>query len=129
MENKEIIENYQCAGCSVGFDTSCYEKGYSLCCCKHSAGTFVLGVGSILLGTPKGFNRVNDDIDLGIYDEFQEYDKFNIPCWKHLDDLGNTIVRGLSPRVNRAFIDIFIGNHLDKIDCLEITDKDISEMD
>ena len=57
------------------------------------------------------------------------YDMFNIPVWKYLDEHGNTLVRGIMPRRNEPFLHIYIGNCIDKINCLEITKQNIDEMD
>jgi hypothetical protein len=128
IENlKNIIEEYQCPGCVCGCDISCYKKGYdddSIECSKH--------VGRIFLGMPIGFNRLGmcKETKIHIFEKPSwEYGMFNIPVWKFLDKNGNTLLRGLCPRTNYPWIHILIGNHLDKIDCLEITQKDIDGMD
>lgn len=135
-EIKKAVENYQCPGCVWGSDISCYEycseKGVE--CQKHAAGTTISPIGRVFLGMPKGFNRLGvcDETEISIFEKFEDswgYDKFNVPVWKYLDDNGNTLVRGLCPRVNYPFIHIFIGNVLSKIDCMEITRQDIDKMD
>ena len=88
---------------------------------------------------PKGFNRLGEIADLKpyvfeSYEKFKEaysggYNKFNIPVWKHLDKNGNTIIRGMQPRLNAPFIHVILGNCLTEIDCFMITDKDVEEMD
>jgi len=82
---------------------------------------------------PKGFDRTNDSLGESKYDlkilEAPEYDKFNVAVWKHLDGHGNTLVRGLMPRLNQPFVHIYEGDQRDKISCLEITQEDINEMD
>lgn len=137
MERKivEVIECYQCPGCVCGMDISCYKKGEGLACVKHVAGTRLFPyVGLIFLGLPVGFCRLGqvEETEISIFACFADgwgYNKFNVPVWKHLDEHGNTLVRGISPRVNQPWIHIFIGDCLNKIDCLEITSEDISEMD
>jgi len=57
------------------------------------------------------------------------YDNFNVPCWKHLDKHGNTLVRGLKPRLNMPFLHIYLGDVRDQVECLEITKEDIDNMD
>ncbi len=132
---KNAVEEYQCPGCVCGSDTECYEEGISLSCGKHVTGTRVLGSGIFLLGMPKGFNRIGDNEKLNpkIYKTYEssdwKYDKWNIPIWKHLDKNGNTLVRGISPRINTSFLHIFLEDCRDKIDCLEITQDDIDGMD
>ena len=93
-----------------------------------------MGKGKILLGMPKGFNRLGqaDKVGLFIYRTFVErgeYNKFNVPVWKHLTKDGHTIVRGICPRLSWPWIHIFLENCITKIECLEITEKDMKEMD
>lgn len=131
-----FVEEYQCPGCVCGSDKSCYvSENDSMECTKHVAGTMAFPmVGTFLPGMPKGFNRIGseDKLKINIFDKFSNgwgYNKFNIPVWKHLDEHGNTLVRGLSPRVNNPFLHIFLEDCIDKIDCLEFTKEDISEID
>ena len=76
-----------------------------------------------------------DKLKVYIFNSFEDgnkewaYDKFNVPIWKHLDEHNNTLVRGISPRINQTFIHIFLENCIDRIDCIEITEKDVQEMD
>lgn len=132
---KLAIEEYQCIGCSLGSDVSCFKPyGAGLGCGNHNAGTFIPGIGSIFLGMPKGFNRLGEQSSLkpAIFETFNdkgEYDMFNIPTWKHLTEEGHTLVRGLRPRKNESFLHIFLEDCMDKIDCLEITQVDIANMD
>ena len=135
---KKAIENYQCSGCVCGSDISCFEKVETgIGCGKQIAGTTILpGVGKIFLGMPKGFNRLGEyhKMKIQIYDtyencEWKPNDQFNIAVWKHLDENGNTIIRGIMPRRNEPFIHIFLENCMDKIECKEITKEDIEGMD
>lgn len=134
MNNLEIVEEYQCAGCVCGSDTECYKKGENLECGKHVVGTTISGIGRIFLGLPIGFNRQGpiEDLKVCIFKSPKEgwgYNKFNVPVWKHLDEHGNTLVRGLSPRINWPFLHIFIGDHRDAINCIELTRSELDEMD
>lgn len=134
---KNAIERLQCSGCMTGCDVSCFEKNPKggIGCGKHYAGTIIGGIGKIFLGMPKGFNRLGEYNDLKpvIYDTFEssdwKYDMWNIPVWKHLTEDGYTLVRGIMPRKNEPFIHIFLENCLDKINCLEITQTNIDNMD
>jgi len=66
-----------------------------------------------------------------IFETFEKgwgYNTFNVPAWKYLKD-GHTFVRGMSPRVNLLFIHVFLEDCMDKIECLEITEKIAEEMD
>ena len=128
------VEEYQCPGCVCGSDITCYEKSDNLACEKHCVGTLISGVGKIFLGMPKGFNRLGfmDKTKIYIFEKLTDgwgYDKFNIPVWKYLNEHNNTVVRGICPRTNYAWIHIFLENCIDKIECLEITKNDIDEMD
>jgi hypothetical protein len=133
--NKNIIEQYQCCGCIHGCDTSCYEKDAAddVSCKRHSAGTIVTGIGLIFLGMPTGFNRLGyqNDLKICIYENINNGfgGKLNVFVWKYLDSCGNTLVRGFSPRINSPFLHIYIGDHISNIDCIEITDDDLNEMD
>jgi hypothetical protein len=137
-----IIKEYQCCGCTYGYpdcDATFGPHG----CNKHRAGTFASGIGRLFLGMPKGFDRagaLSDEtrsfrFDLCAYETFEDFikhmgmNKFNVPVWKHLDENGNTLVRGLSPRVNKPYLCVIGGNHVDKIDCYEITAEDQEGMD
>ena len=134
---KLAIEKYQCSGCVVGGDISCFENNnWGLGCGKHHAGTMIFpGVGNIFLGMPKGFNRLGEYTKLKptIYDTFEssdwKFDMWNIPVWKYLSKEGYTFVRGLMPRRNEPFIHIFLENCIDKINCLEISQDDVDGMD
>jgi len=137
VKNKTAVEEYQFSGCISGYNVECFVKSEfgGIGCGKHLAGTFLTGVGKILLGMPKGFNRLGESTNLRpeIYNLFDEsdwkYNMWNIPCWKFKDEFGNTIVRGLMPRRNEPFIHIYLEDCLDKIDCLEITQEDVNGMD
>lgn len=133
---KKAVETYQCPGCVTGSNISCYESVYKVECENHVAGTTIQPyVGRIFLGMPKGFNRLGPDDEYKIYiletlASCEWYKtKFNIPVWKYLDRQGNTLVRGISPRLNKGWIHIFLEDCRDKINCIEITNKDIEEMD
>jgi hypothetical protein len=129
------IKEYQCSGCMSGYNLECFQQNdvQGVGCGKHYAGTGITHIGKIFLGLPRGFNRLGEQKDLKpiIFDTFDDkyYNMFNVPVWKHLDEHGNTLVRGMMPRRNEPFIHIYIGNHIDKINCLEITKQDIEEMD
>lgn len=135
-KNKSAIKEYQCSGCFRccndldGFIKSSDGIG----CGNHSAATIMCG-GPIYLGLPKGFNRLGlfKDMSINIFNDYDscswQFDKFNIPVWKHLNEKGHTIVRGMMPRLNEPIIHIFLEDCMDKIYCLEITKEDISNMD
>lgn len=142
MKVADAIKNYQCSGCAKGTYPECFFKSRydGIGCDNHYPGTYINGIGKIFLGMPKGFNRlgINEETKLLIFEKFSDfinpnnhngYSKFMIPTWKHLDEYGNTLVRVYMPRKNDSCIHIFLENCLDKIDCLEITQEDIDNMD
>lgn len=134
---KDAIEKYQCSGCISGCDISCFktcDTGNG--CGAHYAGTYISNIGKILLGMPKGFNRLGEIADLKPYifenfkdSDYGEYDKWNIPVWKYLSKDGHTFVRGMTPRLNKPFIHIYLEDCMSEINCLEITQEDIDYMD
>jgi hypothetical protein len=134
---KLAIEEYQCSGCVCGGDIQCFQPNTigGVGCGKHVIGTLITGIGHILLGLPNGFNRVGKHNDLKpvIFETYEssdwKFDKFNVAIWKHYTSNGNTIVRGIMPRRNEPFIHIFLEDCRDKIDCIEISAQEISEMD
>ena len=134
LNKPDAVDEYQCCGCVLGGEP-CYEKGANEECAKHVPGTMAFpGIGIFLLGMPTGFNRLGPakEMKVKIFKTFSDgwgYNMFNIPVWKHLDKNGNTLVRGLSPRTNFPFLHVFLENCLDEIDCLEITNADIRDMD
>jgi len=137
-EIKKAVEQYQCSGCANGSDISCFEKSSvaGIGCGKHFAGTTMMPGGKIFLGMPKGFNRLGKEVDLKptIFKTFSsaykwEYDMWNIPVWKHLNEAGHTLVRGIMPRKNESFIHIYLEDCISKIDCREITQSEIEGMD
>jgi hypothetical protein len=135
---RKAIEEYQCPGCVVGGDISCFESNDTggVGCGKHVAGTVVFPVvGSIFLGMPKGFNRLGEFTKLkpNIYATFEssdwKYDMWNIPVWKYLSKEGHTFVRGIMPRRNEPFVHIFLENCMDNINCHEISRADVDGTD
>jgi hypothetical protein len=93
---------------------------------------------------PKGFNRLGcsfgdeQQLKIEIYEKFDEEEvwmgnhpmgKFNVPCWKYLNEFGHTLVRGLRPRKNEPFLHIFLEDCRDKIGGIEITKEELEEMD
>jgi hypothetical protein len=135
---ENFIEKYQCSGCASGCDITCFEPNNdnNIGCAKHHAGTIVYPwVGHVFLGLPNGFNRLGKYTNLkpNIYETFKssewKYNIWNIPVWKYLSKDGHTFVRGIMPRLNEPFLHIFLENCIDQIDCLEIMQKDIDEMD
>ena len=132
---EESVREYQCNGCVSDSNRSdCFRQNHTdLSCVNHTPGTMIPGIGTVFLGMPTGFNRLGEaqNVPIRIFGQFQpdEYDLYNIPVWKYLDANGNTLVRGISPRINNVWIHIYLEDCRDKIDCLEITKEDIESMD
>jgi len=133
---KDAIKEYQCSGCTNGSFPSCFtEYGSGVGCGSHHAGTIMMPIGFIFLGLPKGFNRLGpvspEHLKPRIFKTYEDskYNKWNIPTWKHLNEDGHTLVRGISPRTNLPFTDIFLEDCVSKIDCLEISQEEINAMD
>ena len=142
-EQKEMIEKFQCPGCTCGlntkecdlFDFTDHETG--CWCMGHSAGTMmgVPGMGFIkfALGLPKGFNRVGT-IKTGFEDEedrnrrrstnirlqvdpkkiINSYNNFNVPVWAMEQD-GYLFVRVMCPRINYNYVDVIKGGKFEEI--------------
>ncbi len=138
-KHKKAIQAYQCPGCIIGHDISCFEKAEGgNGCGKHRAGTFISHIGKVYLGMPKGFNRVGDkECPIEIHttlqaakDEFSNiFGKYTVSVWKYLNEKNHTFVRSYCPRLNYTMIYIFLENCMDKIDAIEITAEDIDYMD
>lgn len=135
---KLAVQEYQCSGCVCGSNISCFEPNGlgGVGCGRHVAGTSAPFIGKFFLGMPKGFNRLGiyNDIKPLIFESFDKfdwggYDKFNVPFWKYLNEDGHTFVRGFMPRRTEPFIHVFLEDCRDKIDCLEITQEDVDNMD
>lgn len=143
MTVEEAIEEYQCLGCIHGSSLNCGKHVKKNCCgvgCNnHIAATFGSNsIGTFFLGMPKGFCRIGafPNMKLQIFENFKElkkiwgdYDFFNIPVWKHLNENNHILIRGLSPRINIPFLHIILDGNLDDINCLEVTKQQIDEMD
>src|SRR5579859_4241236 len=97
---KKAVEEYQCPGCTVGHNTSCFERNeYGSGCGKHSAGTFISFVGRIYLGMPKGFNRLGkgEECPVKIHRTLKDakaessniFGKFTVSVWKYLNEKGH----------------------------------------
>lgn len=146
QNQKRVIELYQCPGCSNGHKIAdCFsESPTSLSCIKHCPGTFLGNFQNIFLGLPKGFDRLGyfkpRQVVIEIFNDLQEknynwgiYDKLNIPIWIYIDEHGNTIIKGFSPRIMLPFIHIFCGDVSEQIEsvnkAIRITDEDLKEMD
>lgn len=68
---KKAVKEYQCSGCINGYDpveSGCFKPCDTGCGCgAHRAGTFMLAVGKLFLGMPKGFNRLGKDNEIKVF--------------------------------------------------------------
>jgi hypothetical protein len=137
-EQREMIEKFQCPGCTCGYKTTDCESfrfeewhGTGCQCKSHSAGTFISGVGKIAIGLPRGFDHVGT-IKTGFESENNEthrstnirliidpskkskYDHLNVPVWAIEGD-GYLFVRVISPRINYTYVDIIKGGKFNEI--------------
>lgn len=132
--SKELVKQYQCPGCVLGYNTECgsYKvDGASAACTAHCAGTRFGGFGPtslVYLGLPKGFNKVGciphppDSVspnNIRIWTDISGpgWDHLNVPVWASEDD-GNLLVRTMCPRIGVHFIDIVEGGTLEQLRAL-----------
>lgn len=133
----EATEIYQCPGCVLGCDTKCdsyIKETIGSGCHNHVPGTITIS-GTIFLGMPKGFNKVGpwNNLKISIFDTMIEaafyYDNYNIPVWKYKNHHNHIFIKGVSPRINKPFLHIILNGDIKSINCLEITDEMLSNMD
>lgn len=139
MTNEEAVKEYQCPGCASGPYEECFTKvSNGIGCAKHCPGTMIIPIGKVFLGLPRGFSRLGsvESMALDIFESIEKkneqwgtYDHFNVPTWKHLDEHGNTLIRGHSPRTNGTFIQVILGDCRETVDCIEITKEMLDKMD
>lgn len=127
---QHMIEEFQCPGCVAGSDITCgafkLNRTNGVCCTGHVPGTLIMGLDSILLGMPRGFNRVGDWRGEGGYKKDDcrirlftkgnkpEWNDLNVPIWAMVEK-GYLYVRTYSPRINKTFIDVVEGGTLEMV--------------
>jgi len=138
MNLEGAVKEYQCPGCVNGPYKECFIPSVDhQGCASHFPGTVLMGLSSVFLGLPKGFNRLgfSDKTKVSIFESYEsaksvwKYGWLNVVVWKHLDDNGNTIIRGLSPRINYSWIHVILGDCIDKFNCCEVTKEKMDEID
>lgn len=120
----EMVEKFQCPGCVCGSDTKCgkFKQDSHGACANHVLGTFMLGVGHIALGLPKGFNksgmelggmRSSSHLPIRLWESGKRlvWDKLNVPVWAMEQD-GYLFVRTFIPRRSMHFVDVVKGGNL-----------------
>lgn len=125
MNFKQMTEKFQCPGCVGGMDTNCgnYTTADGTNSCRtHVLGTYIMGVGHIALGMPKGFNKPGrapySDTDWNTMSTRfwaagtkPDWDNCNIAVWAMEED-GFLFVRTYMPRINYSCVDIICGGKL-----------------
>jgi hypothetical protein len=145
---KDMVEKFQCPGCVAGINAQCGafdlqgtpQEGQT--CAGWRPGTTSVGIGSIALGLPKGFNhlgclrfaqeaaakkkRHSLVIRLFTRDVYQEMlhqpadepdllsSDLNVPVWAMEED-GYLFVRMFAPRVGWHWIDVIRDGTLDMV--------------
>lgn len=133
------VKKYQCPGCTLG-DPGCFKESEAdLSCKEHCPGTLILGTGVIMLGMPKGFNRLGpaEKANLSIFKTYEDFiipyanikTKYCIPSWKYVNKNKHTFLRIYNPRINVAEIIIILEDCSKEFTCIEITEEDIKYMD
>jgi hypothetical protein len=137
------VEEYQCPGCVSG-PPDCYApNGIDVSCTKHCPGTYSPGIGHILLGMPKGFNRIGHldfrrDMGFSMYNTYEDFikdyvnikTKYCVPVWRYLSSMErHTFLRLFNPRTNTPEIVIILEDCVAEFKCIEITESDIGFMD
>jgi hypothetical protein len=137
MNYTKAIETYQCPGCVCGGNVNCGKFSDNNGCEEHVPGTAILGLGHILLGMPTGFNKIRENkVRIYIFKSFADaaeaFNKFNflnMPIWKYKDEHCNTLLRIFMPRISTSCIAVILEDCMDKIKCLEITEKELEHID
>jgi hypothetical protein len=136
------VKEYQCPGCCVLGDPGCFSKSEAdLSCKKHCPGTVMIGVGTIMLGMPKGFNRLGPqkEANLSIFETYNDFmkeyanikTKYCVPVWRYVNEKKHTFLRLFNPRTNITEVIIILEDCLKEFtcsSCIEITQEDINSM-
>lgn len=125
----EMVEDKQCPGCIRGSNTKCgsfeMHKDEEFFTCKNwRPSTFMSGVGRIVLGMPRGFNRTGcvefgdkPFVYMRLYEspeKMMNYNKFNVAVWAMEHD-GYLYVRCYSPRANHLYVDVIKGGKMENV--------------
>jgi hypothetical protein len=139
MNVETAVKTYQCPGCVDGPYPACYKKDpvgsigrcfplpwnanarYSVKPPFHAKKNFPNTGLYIFINAEKFHEECTPKNPSSALKTNGLYDNFNIPVWKYLDEHGNTLVRGLKPRINTPFLHVFLWDARDEIQCLELT--------
>ncbi len=118
----KMVEDIQCPGCVCGSNTKCgsfdlKEIDPGVWTCEgHVLGTVISRIGKVILGCPKGFNRIGP-VEQKTYVRLIDYillkehiikhwgEPWNVAVWK-VQFKGYIFVRTFLPRKNVCFIDV-----------------------
>lgn len=125
---QDLVTTYQCPGCNVGSGMACF-KGRGLSCRAHIPAASLDGR---CLGMPRGFMQISaSKTPICIFESVHDFpiDNLSIPVWKHLDEHGNTVVRGLRPHRNQPFLNVYVGDVRSAFDCFEVSTEFWQQLD
>ena len=131
----EMVGEFQCPGCTCGGkntmdDCGNIEQSHGMpwTCSNHSAGTMMFPGGKIMLGLPRGFNKVG--LNRSAFSDKQHnpirlwpkdghppkdfWDHLNVAVWA-TEENGHLFVRTYSPRINVNWIDVIEGGTLEMV--------------
>lgn len=133
----DLIRRFQCPGCIHGHDCNCekfelLEADDWFMCASHHPATYIVGIGLICLGLPKGFCRTekkanHEYIRIHKNKSFR-WDKLNVAVWA-LEHVGFLFVRTYMPRIGRDVVDVIPGGTLDLVPNAYDVDKFIDDID
>ena len=132
IDTRAIMTKIQCNFCVCQSkenknDYTCWEEAKMGIQCKGFLADERFGLTGALVGLPRGFSRMGPMTEDGIiiFQDFTAFTKVfpggnytrgNVAVWKYFyEKEGWTLVRGLSPRLNKPFLHIFLENCMDKI--------------
>jgi hypothetical protein len=133
------VKEYQCPGCGIESHNCFSQSEADLSCKKHCPGIFMIEAGIILLGMPKGFNRLGPvkKANLSMFNTYDDFmkkyanikTKYCVPVWKYINKNKHTFLRLFNPRTNITEIIIILEDCSKEFTCIEITEEDIQFMD
>lgn len=135
-DKEKMIEDLQCPGCVCGHNLSC--GSYSLeefddyfRCSSYSCGTFMVGGDfKIALGFPRGFNRIQNNKDIFLFEKISDSwgsdnTLFDFSVWKGRHD-GRVFLRVAQPRKGKIQVHAFHSDEgYDDVKCPDVTDVDM----
>jgi hypothetical protein len=128
-----MVGKFQCVGCVGGCEPSSENVkeigGGAWACERHVPGTLLFPVGKVMLGLPKGFNRVRHRlIRLWPGCGSPNWDDLNVPVWAMEKDC-HLFVRTYSPRINVTWVDVVEGGTIGMTPSAIDVSKFVDEID